>query len=474
MNHRSKLLAACLALTLVLALTGCRWGPNVPPSSVRDAGDAAGEYAKSLDGVAGVKVIFNQPGHDPKDHPLAAKDVSTWRVSIRLRVAQETNTDAAVAAAQALAENVADQHLGFAWEVSISDADEATGAGAEAGVYSSKGPAPITAQYFAVAREVGALEGVERAMMDHNGVLEVTTTGFQFLKPVGTYVAAKQLNMGALLVSQGRAHVTTAGKFLGADLMELVIRLGTQFAATSVDVDTRVLSGQPGRRLDVTVENASEAQPILEYLRSTQIHFTTGDAVVTDFHIADDATGHTLVGGKLNYVGPDIPPPPVELQTGPPEYSAPSYIPAPPCTVAQLTAAMTGRVEAALGHRAMTILLTNTSATRCSVEGYPTVTFFADDGAPIPVALTHGSSYMFSDPGPAPISLAPGATATAMLAWGANSTTEGHILPASMAVAPREGEGFAATRVLTDTPDIIEGSELEVSAWDWPDAALFR
>ncbi|POH73538.1 hypothetical protein CVS27_09150 [Arthrobacter glacialis] len=473
-KHRSKLLATWLALTLVLAMTGCRWGPNEPPSSVREAGDAAGEYAKALDGVAGVKVIFNQPGHDPKDHPRSADDVSTWLVSIRLRVSKGTGTNVAVAAAQALAENVAGQRLGFAWEVGISDADEATGAGAEAGVYSSQGPAPITAQYFAVAREIGALPGVERAMMDHDGVAEVTTTGFQFLKPVGAYLAAKQLNVGALLVSQGRAHITTAGKALGAGLTELVTQLGTQFAARSVDVDTRVLYGQPQRRLTLTVEDSSQSQPILEYLRSTPLAYTPGEAVVTDFFIAEKGTGLTLVSGKLNYAGPQPPPPPIDEPSGPPTYSPPSYIPAPPCTVAQLTASMKGRVEAALGHRAMTILLTNTSATRCSVEGYPGVKFFADDGAPIPVTLTHGSSYMFSDPGPAPISLAPGATATAMLAWGANSTTQGHILPASMAVAPREGEGFVPTQVLTDTPDIIEGSELEVSAWDWPDAPLFR
>ncbi|MHA7270109.1 DUF4232 domain-containing protein [Arthrobacter sp. HLT1-20] len=474
MKHRNKLLAAWLALTLVLAMAGCRWGPNEPPSSVREAGDAAGEYARSLKGVAGVRVFFAQPGHDPKDHPSAADDVSTWLVSIHLKVATASDTRTAVAAAQALAEHVAGQQQRFAWEVGISDADEATGAGAEAGVYSSQGPAPITAHYFAVAREIGALAGVERATMDHDGVVSVTTTGFEFLKPVSTHLVAKQLTAGTLVVSQGRARIATDGKALGAELTELVTKLGTHFAAASIDVDARALSGQPRRRLTVTVDNTSQSQPILEHLRSTSLRYTPGDAVVTDFIIAEKDTGQTLVSGTLSYVGQQPPPPPVDPQAGPPTYAPPSYVPAPPCTVGQLAATMKGRVEAALGHRAMTLLLTNTSATRCSMEGYPAVKFFADDGAPIPVTLTHGSSYMFSDPGPAPISLAPGGTATARLAWGANSTTQGHILPAAMAVAPSEGEGFTATQVLTDTPDIIKGSELEVSAWDWPDAPVFR
>lgn len=80
-------------------------------------------------------------------------------------------------------------------------------------------------------------------------------------KPVSTHLAAKQLNAGTLLVSQGRARIATDGKNLGAELTEPVAKLGTHFAASSIDVDARALSGQPKRRLTPTVDNTSPAQP---------------------------------------------------------------------------------------------------------------------------------------------------------------------------------------------------------------------
>lgn len=80
------------------------------------------------------------------------------------------------------------------------------------------------------------------------------------------------------------------------------------------------------------------------------------------------------------------------------------------CKTAQLHIAL-ARQGAALGHRGLLFTLTNTSSSRCELIGYPG--FELVSGNQILTADPHrGSGYIYQDPGPHRIVLAPGAGAS--------------------------------------------------------------
>jgi len=87
--------------------------------------------------------------------------------------------------------------------------------------------------------------------------------------------------------------------------------------------------------------------------------------------------------------------------------------------------------------------LENASSSPCKLQGYPGVTFF--DAAGHPIHLTRelqGGPYQIPDPGPAEVSLAPGATGWFGVGWIVENRDGGHvgcIAPGAISVVPPGG-----------------------------------
>ncbi|MER6669882.1 DUF4232 domain-containing protein [Amycolatopsis japonica] len=58
-----------------------------------------------------------------------------------------------------------------------------------------------------------------------------------------------------------------------------------------------------------------------------------------------------------------------------------------------------GPVEAALGHRAVVLTLTNCGTTPRTLTGYPGIRLLDKEKRPMNVAVEHGTSYLAIDPG---------------------------------------------------------------------------
>lgn len=72
---------------------------------------------------------------------------------------------------------------------------------------------------------------------------------------------------------------------------------------------------------------------------------------------------------------------------------------------------------AAAGHLHLTITFTNTGTTACRMEGYAGFGLRGAQGSVLPSNVIRGSTFAKQDPGPSPIILAPGASASTDLAW---------------------------------------------------------
>ncbi len=119
-------------------------------------------------------------------------------------------------------------------------------------------------------------------------------------------------------------------------------------------------------------------------------------------------------------------------------------------------------VDGALGHRAMSVVLLNRSTSACVVDGFPDVAFAAEDGAAVPVPLDHGASYLGGAATPSAVTVAPGGSAVAALAWGAGGTGEA---VATFWIAPYAGA--SRTPLAADT-DLAADATVTVSAWATP------
>ncbi len=130
------------------------------------------------------------------------------------------------------------------------------------------------------------------------------------------------------------------------------------------------------------------------------------------------------------------------------------------CTAEQLEL-LAPPVDGATGHRLQTLQAINVSEKACVLNGYPDVAFGDQNGHVIEVDLQRGSSFMASDPGAAPVTLAPGASAKAGIGWDANST-QGQLVARSLHAAVRAGE---TRQIWTNGFDVVPGAELHLTAW---------
>lgn len=142
---------------------------------------------------------------------------------------------------------------------------------------------------------------------------------------------------------------------------------------------------------------------------------------------------------------------------GPPPFQTPD---ATWCRSEQVTISL-GEPDAGTGHRGMPIRLLNTGGTPCVLSAYPDVAFDDTAGWAMDILAVHGGTYMTTDPGLRPVTVAPGATAQAFLGWnamaGAGDTRVGTIL-----VAP--SSGLPRTSLPADL-DMVSGGYVAVTAW---------
>jgi uncharacterized protein DUF4232 len=168
-------------------------------------------------------------------------------------------------------------------------------------------------------------------------------------------------------------------------------------------------------------------------------------------------------------VAPTVPP---AAAPGPPPAAGggggaerPPDIPAgdPRCTPAQLTGRMEPG-EPAAGHRAATLVVTNTSTNTCTLYGYGGAELYTASGVPIPTRLTR-----VLDPGPALVRLLPGSSARKDMRWtvvptGDEPVDEPCQVPASQirVIPPDETSPFF---VIWDLGPVCDGGRLDDSAY---------
>ncbi|SFX00255.1 Protein of unknown function [Streptomyces atratus] len=122
-----------------------------------------------------------------------------------------------------------------------------------------------------------------------------------------------------------------------------------------------------------------------------------------------------------------------------------------------------GEVEAALGHRAVGLTLTNCGSKPYRVHGYPSVRALDEAGDRLPVPVNPGSSYMGTDRGPQEVMLEPGKTMRSLLAWVSTPTGGDLIEGDALEIAP--APGLEARTFPLKGSDVRLLDELDMTAW---------
>lgn len=120
-------------------------------------------------------------------------------------------------------------------------------------------------------------------------------------------------------------------------------------------------------------------------------------------------------------------------------------------------------VDAALGHRAVVITLTNCRSEEMTLNGYPEVTVLDARRKPMKVTVKHGTSYMAIDPGPTKLHLRKGQSAMAAVSW-SNTVEIGEDKAAGtyLSIARRAHDKPVIWPVVTD---IGTTARISLTAW---------
>lgn len=120
-----------------------------------------------------------------------------------------------------------------------------------------------------------------------------------------------------------------------------------------------------------------------------------------------------------------------------------------------------GRVDAAMGLRAVALILTNCGTEPYTVNGFPQLRLLDTDRQPVKVAIRHGAPGGIPEPGPTPITVQHGDTVESVLSW-RNTVTFGQpITAAHVTVTPPGGRAqVVPLRVDTGTT-----GHVQVNAW---------
>jgi hypothetical protein len=117
--------------------------------------------------------------------------------------------------------------------------------------------------------------------------------------------------------------------------------------------------------------------------------------------------------------------------------------------------------DAATGHRALGIRVENRSTRACTLEGYADVVFDDQEGDAMDVLVTHGGSFMTTDPGAERVRLAPGRSAVAQLGWNSQSAA-GEQRAGKLFVSAYPG---AARLPAVVDLDVTSGGAVALTAW---------
>lgn len=173
--------------------------------------------------------------------------------------------------------------------------------------------------------------------------------------------------------------------------------------------------------------------------------------------------GRIAAGGNPNGV-PAFTPTPTPIPVAAPPRIAPMPVtPGRGWCVPEQTSLTATATQGALGHRALTLILINRSASSCVLDGYPDLAFADAGDHALAVTVVHGGSYTARDPGAAVVTLPTGGSAEAHLGWnatGATTQTARTLWAAQYAGAQRSG--------LPIDTDLTGDSTVSVTAWALP------
>ncbi|MEZ0091007.1 DUF4232 domain-containing protein [Streptacidiphilus sp. EB129] len=113
-----------------------------------------------------------------------------------------------------------------------------------------------------------------------------------------------------------------------------------------------------------------------------------------------------------------------------------------------------------MGNRGEDLVLTNTSHQTCTVYGYPGVGLQNARHSVLPIKVVWGSTYFAADPRPHTITLKPGQSAYADLAWNAPYGTRS-VTPSYLEVTPPNEFTY---RTIRFAPGAINDGVLRVTA----------
>jgi hypothetical protein len=130
------------------------------------------------------------------------------------------------------------------------------------------------------------------------------------------------------------------------------------------------------------------------------------------------------------------------------------------CTEDQAQVGLLG-TDGALGHRVLTVQVTNRSGVDCQVNGYPDIAFGGAGDALLRVHLVHGDSAVTADPGPTAVVLSAGQSAVAQLGWDTQANDPDSRVR-FLHLAPYQG--FERAQLPVDV-DIVAGASVAVTAW---------
>lgn len=176
---------------------------------------------------------------------------------------------------------------------------------------------------------------------------------------------------------------------------------------------------------------------------------------------AETGTGAAPTAPAHSPPGSAVPPSPLALPS-----SSPTGATSPGCPASGLDVVIGGE-DAAMGHRVVTLTLWNCGDRTYRVKGHPGLELLDEAREPIDVEVTHKSDYSYTgrrDDRPRQVTLAPNATASAVLHWNNRVTSlDGAPTPgAHVLVTPAPGEEPVS---LPLPVDLGTDGTLDVTSW---------
>lgn len=133
----------------------------------------------------------------------------------------------------------------------------------------------------------------------------------------------------------------------------------------------------------------------------------------------------------------------------------------PTCATAGLSASFGQRLAGGMNHEGVVLKLANTGAHTCALRGYPGLGLENAAHGVLPSSVHWGSTWYASDPGRTTLTLKPGASVEAVIAWThANTGTPDAEHAAYLQVTPPA----STTHKTLKFPQWVDNGELNVTA----------